>query len=103
MNWRIATIKQLEREFEECGFRYRVSLLVESVEQKFRKIENDYTRNRRKRIRSILRRLNRCVQCHGTGKVPELEERGGPWMEYNVLVWEECPACGGTGRVKEER
>lgn len=56
-----------------------------------------------KRIRSILRRLKRCVQCHGTGKVPELEERGGPWMEYNVLVWEECPACGGTGRVKEER
>ena len=53
----------------------------------------------RKRIRSILRRLKRCVKCHGTGKVPGLEERGGPWMEYQVLIEEECMACGGKGTV----
>lgn len=49
-----------------------------------------------KRIRSIIRRLKRCNQCL-RGKVPELEERGGPWMEYQVLVWENCPRCNGTG------
>lgn len=53
----------------------------------------------RKRIRSILRRLKLCVKCHGTGKVPGLEERGGPWMEYQVLIEEECMACGGKGTV----
>jgi len=53
---------------------------------------------RSKRIRSILRRLKGCVKCHGTGKVPALEERGGPWMEYQVLVYDECDDCNGTGR-----
>jgi len=79
--------------------------IVERLELTARKsfYQLEEMRPYRQRIRSIIRRLNRCVQCHGTGKVPELEERGGPWMEYNVLVWEECPACGGTGRVKEER
>lgn len=56
----------------------------------------------RQRIRSILRRLKRCVRCYGTGKVPGLEERGGPWMEYQVLIEEECMACGGTGRIRRE-
>ena len=52
----------------------------------------------RQRILSILRRLKGCVKCHGTGKVPALEERGGPWMEYQVLVYDECDDCNGTGR-----
>lgn len=51
------------------------------------------------RTASILRRLKRCPKCHGTGKVPGLEERGGPWLEYQVLIEEECMACGGKGTV----
>lgn len=90
--------ERLANEIEECGFRYRVTLLVESVEQKFRKIENEYSRNRKKRIRSIIRRLKRCPKCHGTGEAPGLEERGGPWQEYQVLCWDNCPICSGTGR-----
>ncbi len=55
-------------------------------------------REKFKRIRSIIRRLKRCNQCL-RGKVPELEECGRPWMEYQVLVWEDCPRCNGTGRI----
>lgn len=49
-----------------------------------------------KRIASIMRRLKRCNECL-RGKIPELEERGRPWMEYQVIVWEDCPRCNGTG------
>lgn len=81
---------------------FDILLLEEAIAA--RNIERDkewisWARSHIKRIRSILRRLKRCVECHGTGKVPGLEERGGPWMEYQVLIEEECMDCGGKGTV----
>jgi hypothetical protein len=53
----------------------------------------------RKRLLSLLRRLRRCPECRGKGTTPGQEWRGRPWMEYQVLVEEECLTCKGTGRL----
>lgn len=52
-----------------------------------------------KRMLYALRRLRRCPECRGKGTTPGQEWTGRPWMEYQVLVEEECPTCKGTGRI----
>lgn len=59
----------------------------------------DYLCERRKRLLSLLRRVRRCPECRGKGTTTGQGWTGRPWMEYQVLVEEECLTCGGTGRL----
>lgn len=74
--------------------------LIDKMDAKIRFLGcvDRWAEERTRRIRSIIRRLKRCNECL-RGKIPELEERGRPWMEYQVIVWEDCPRCNGTGQI----
>lgn len=91
---------RLNLEIEACQQRYRYSFLVESVDEKFKKVRYAYCRNRSMRIRAILRRLHICPRCKWGVVLSVRRMPSGQVEGYGRM---RCPVCGGTGRVKEER
>jgi hypothetical protein len=41
-----------------------------------------------------------CPRCHGKRKVEKLMKEISPGAHPPADIWETCPNCGGTGRVK---